>query len=104
MDSIRYVYYWLRPLNSYLIQMRNHLDISGIKFKLTGRPGVIKSNVRSFSKTYFYGNLLGVRHFNSKTLKMTSLSNPLLRGTIKSNIDYNYYTSKSNNGSITLKI
>ena len=104
MSNIRYVYYWLRPLNSYLIQMKNHLDINGIKFKLTGRPGVIKSNVRSFSKTYFYGNLLGARHFNSKTLKTISLSNPLLRGTIKSNIDYNYYTSKSNNGSITLKI
>ena len=103
-SSSRYVYYWLRPLNSYLIQMKNHLDISGIKFKLTGRPGIIKSNVRSFSKTYFYGNLLGARHFNSKTLKTSSLSNPLLRGTIKSNIDYNYYTSKSNNGSITLKI
>jgi hypothetical protein len=84
--------------------MKNHLDINGIKFQLTGRPGVIRSNVRSFNKTYFYGNLLGARHFNSKTLKTTSLSNSLLRGTIKSNIDYNYYTSKSNNGSITLKI
>ena len=103
-NSIRYVYYWLRPLNSYLISMKNHLDITGIKFKLTGRPGVIRSNVRSFSKTYFYGNLLGPRHFNSKTLKKISLTNPILRGTIKSNIDYNFYTSKSNNGSITLKI
>jgi hypothetical protein len=103
-NSIRYVYYWLRPLNSYLMYLKNHLDITGIKFKLTGRPGVIKSNVRSFSKTYFYGNLLGPRHFNSKILKTTSLMNPMLRGTIKSNIDYSYYTSKSNNGSITLKI
>ena len=103
-SSIRYVYYWLRPLNSYLMYIKNHLDISGIKFKLTGRPGVIRSNVRSFSKTYFYGNLLGPRHFNSKTLKTSSLSNPILRGTIKSNLDYNYCTSKSNNGSITLKI
>ena len=103
-NTLRYVYYWLRPLNSYISQIKNHLDISGIKFKLTGRPGVIKSNVRSFTKTYFYGNLLGPRHFNTKTLKTTSLSNPLLRGTIKSNVDYNYYTSKSNNGSITLKI
>jgi hypothetical protein len=104
LSNIRYVYYWLRPLNSYLIYVKNHLDISGIKFKLTGRPGVIRSNVRSFSKTYFYGNLLGPRHFNSKTLKKISLTNPLLRGTIKSNIDYDFYTSKSNNGSITLKI
>jgi len=104
MSNIYYVYYWLRPLNSYLMYIKNNLDISGIKFKLTGRPGIIKSNVRSFTKTYFYGNLLGPRHFNSKTLKTTSLSNPLLRGTIKSNIDYAYYTSKSNNGSITLKI
>jgi len=103
-NSIRYVYYWLRPLNTYLISMKNHLDITGIKFKLTGRPGVIRSNVRSFSKTYFYGNLLGPRHFNSKTLKRISLTNPVLRGTIKSNIDYSFYTSKSNNGSITLKI
>ena len=84
--------------------LKNHLDINGIKFKLTGRPGVIRSNVRSFSKTYFYGNLLGPRHFNTKTLKTTSLSNPILRGTTKSNIDYDYSTSKSNNGSITLKI
>lgn len=103
-NTIRYVYYWLRPLNSYLMYIKKDLDITGIKFKLTGRPGVIRSNVRSFSKMYFYGNLLGPRYFNSKTLKTTSLSNPLLRGTIKSNIDYNYYTSKSNNGSITLKI
>ena len=103
-SNVRYVYYWLRPLNSYLMYLKNHLDISGIKFKLTGRPGVIRSNVRSFSKTYFYGNLLGPRHFNSRTLKTTSLTNPILRGTIKSNIDYDYYTSKSNNGSITLKI
>ena len=35
--------------------LKNNLDFSGIKLKLTGRPGVIRSNVRSFSKTYFYG-------------------------------------------------
>jgi hypothetical protein len=104
LTNIRYVYYWLRPLNSYLMSIKNYLDIGGIKFKLTGRPGVIRSNVRSFTKTYFYGNLLGPRHFNSKTLKTSSLSNYILRGTIKSNIDYDFYTSKSNNGSITLKI
>ena len=100
----KYVKHWLRPLNTYIFNMKQGLDISGIRFRLGGRSAISSSNARRFKKFYFFGNLIGPRHYNKRTRKITNLTNPMLRNTIKSNIDYGYSTGINRNGCITLKV
>ena len=102
--SLIYVRYWLKPLSTYIFTMKQGIDITGIKFRLGGRTGVSASNARRFKKFYFFGNLIGPRHYNKRTRKITNLTNPILRNTIKSNIDYAYSVGVNRNGCITLKI
>ena len=99
-----YVRHWLKPLSTYIFTMKQGTDITGIKFRLGGRTGVSASNARRFKKFYFFGNLIGPRHYNKRTRKTTNLTNPILRNTIKSNIDYAYSVGVNRNGCITLKI
>jgi hypothetical protein len=99
-----YVRYWLKPLNTYIFTMKQGIDITGIKFRLGGRTGVSASNARRFKKFYFFGNLIGPRHFNKRTRKITNLTNPILRNTVRSNIDYAYNVGINKNGCITLKV
>jgi hypothetical protein len=84
--------------------MKQGLDISGVRFRLGGRSAISTSNARRFKKFYFFGNLIGPIHYNKRTRKITSLTNPMLRNTIKSNIDYGYSTGINRNGCITLKV
>ena len=84
--------------------MKQGIDITGIKFRLGGRIGISASNARRFKKFYFFGNLIGPRHYNKRTRKTTNLTNPILRNTIKSNIDYAYSVGVNRNGCITLKV
>jgi hypothetical protein len=100
----KYVKHWLKPLNTYIFNMKQGLDISGVRFRLGGRSAISSSNARRFKKFYFFGNLIGPRHYNKRTRKITSLTNPMLRNTIKSNIDYGYSTGINRNGCITLKV
>ena len=100
----KYVKHWLRPLNTYIFNMKQGLDISGVRFRLGGRSAISSSNARRFKKFYFFGNLIGPRHYNKRVRKITSLTNPMLRNTIKSNIDYGYSTGVNRNGCITLKV
>jgi hypothetical protein len=100
----KYVKHWLRPLNTYIFSMKQGLDISGVKFRLGGRSAISTSNARRFKKYYFFGNLIGPRHYNKRTRKNTSLTNPVLRNTIKCNIDYGFSKGINRNGCITLKV
>lgn len=100
----KYVKHWLRPLNTYIFSMKQGLDISGVRFRLGGRSAISTSNARRFKKFYFFGNLIGPRHYNKRTRKITSLTNPVLRNTIKCNIDYGYSIGVNRNGCITLKV
>jgi hypothetical protein len=84
--------------------MKQGIDITGIKFRLGGRTGVSASNARRFKKLYFFGNLIGPRHYNKRTRKITNLTNPIIRNTIKLNIDYAYSVGVNRNGCITLKV
>jgi hypothetical protein len=84
--------------------VKRYLDISGIKFRLTGRLGIKRSNLRSFSKTLIYGNLFGPNYSSSKLKKNISISIPFLRGTVRSTIDYALKVTTGINGSISLKI
>lgn len=104
LDSKIYVRYWLKPLNTYIFTLKQGIDITGIRFRLGGRTGISASNARRFKKFYFFGNLVGARHYNKRRRKTTSLTNPVLRNTIKSNIDYGYSVGVNRNGCITLKI
>lgn len=100
----KYVKHWLRPLNTYIFSMKQGLDISGVRFRLGGRSAISTSNARRFKKYYFFGNLIGPRHYNKRTRKNTSLTNPVLRNTIKCNIDYGFSKGINRNGCITLKV
>jgi len=94
----------MRPLKHYLLKLNRNLDISGIKFRITGRAGIRRNNLRSLYKTKFYGNLMGPQHFTAKMIKPKTLSLPRLRGYLRSNIDYASSVSKSKNGSISFKV
>ena len=99
-----YSRHWLRPLNTYIFNIKQGLDISGIRFRLSGRSAISASNARRFKKFYFFGNLIGPRHYNKRIRKNTSLTNPVLRNTIKCNIDYSSSIGVNRNGCITLKV
>jgi hypothetical protein len=84
--------------------MKQGLDISGVRFRLGGRTAISTSNARRFKKYYFFGNLIGPRHYNKRIRKNTSLTNTVLRNTIKCNIDYGFSKGINRNGCITLKV
>jgi hypothetical protein len=72
------------------MQLRRSIDISGVKFKLSGRSGIRRNNMRKFKKTKYFGNLIGPIHSSMRVKRNISLYNPQLIGHIKSNIDYSY--------------
>jgi hypothetical protein len=99
-----YIYYWIRPLKNYIMQLRRSIDISGVKFKLSGRSGIRRNNMRKFKKTKYFGNLIGPIHSSMRVKRNISLYNPQLIGHIKSNIDYSYSWGITRNGCLSLKI
>jgi hypothetical protein len=103
-SKYNYTYYWIKPLKNYIMQMRRNLDISGIKFRLGGRSGIKRSNMRRFKKIKYFGNLMGPVHSSMKIRKNVSLYNPQIIGHIKSNIDYSYGWGITKNGCLSLKI
>lgn len=103
-SRLQYSYYLLKPLKNYLISIRRYLDISGIKFLMSGRTGIKRNNLRSVHNTRLYGNLIGPRYTSQKIIKDKTMYIPHIKGYIKSNIDYTKAISKSKNGSISLKI
>jgi hypothetical protein len=103
-DLESYVRLWLGPLNNYIKNLKTGTDIKGLKFRLAGRTGMSASNSRSYQKYYLFGNLIGSQHNNKRTRKITSLSNPMLRNTIKSNIDYANSVGINRNGCLSLKV
>ena len=103
-NNLQFVYYWLRPLKNYILKLNRSFDISGIKFRIKGRAGIRRNNLRSTYKTKFYGSFLGPTHSTIKLLKAKTISTPRLRGYLKSNIDYAIKVSKSQNGAISFKV
>ena len=103
-NKIEFIYYWLRPLKHYLLELNRSFDISGIRMRITGRAGIRRNNLRSIYKTRFYGSFLGPRHSSIKLLKAKTISAPRIRGYLRSNIDYAFKVSKSKNGSISFKV
>jgi hypothetical protein len=101
---IQYIYYWLRPLKTYLLRLKQYTDISGIKFSISGRTGTTRSNIRALYKTRFYGNLLGPNIHSFKSSNKQTMFIPYLRGHLKSHFDYAKSVSTSNNGSLTFKV
>ena len=104
LSRLNYTYYWVKPLKNYIIQLRRNLDISGIKFRLAGRSGIRRSNMRKFKRTKYFGNLMGPVHTNMIIKRNISLYNAQLTGKIKSNIDYSYGWGITRNGCLSLKI
>jgi hypothetical protein len=105
-NNLEFVYYWLRPLKNYILKLNQSFDISGIKFRISGRGGIRRNNLRSTYKNISYGSFLGPRHTTTKfnLPKTITISTPKIRGYLKTHIDYGLKTSKSMNGSLTLKI
>ena len=103
-NKVQFVYYWLRPLKHYIRKLTRNTDISGIKFRIAGRPGIRRNNLRSLYKNKFFGNFLGPYFKTREMLKRKSISTPRLRGYVKSNIDYALSISNTKNGSISLKV
>lgn len=103
-SKLNYTYYWVRPLKNYIMQMRRNLDISGIKFRLGGRSGIRRTNMRKFKKIKYFGNLMGPVHSSMKVKKNISLYNPQILGHIRSNIDYSCAWGITRNGCLSLKI
>jgi hypothetical protein len=95
---------WLKPINSYLLNLKNYSDISGIKLIIAGRAGITNNNLRARFKTHIYGNMIGPRYIITKLNKSKTNSNLHLRGCIKSHIDYSWTFSKTINGSISFKV
>ena len=103
-DIESYIRLWLGPLNNYIKNLKTGTDIRGLRLRLAGRTGMSASNSRSYKKYYLFGNLIGAQHNNKRTRKITSLSNPMLRNTIKSNIDYANSVGINRNGCLSLKV
>lgn len=103
-DKYEYAYYWLLPLKNYIMELTKNTDITGIKFKLSGRPSWKRSNNRKVRNTYDHGNRLTPRHLNPKTYKYFSLYTPRLRGYLKSHTESSMSISKSRNGSVSVKV
>ena len=97
-------FYWLRPLKHYIRKLTRKFDITGVKFKMTGRAGIRRNNLRSMHKASFYGSFISPYHYTVKLLKPQSISLPRTRGYLRSNIDYAFGVSKSKNGSISFKV
>jgi len=103
-NKVQFVYYWLRPLKHYIRRLTRNSDISGIKFRIAGRLGIRRNNLRSLYKNRFFGNFLGPYFKTREMLKLKSISTPRLRGYVKSNIDYALSISNTKNGSISFKV
>jgi len=97
-------YYWLLPLRNYIMRLTKNTDITGIKFKLSGRPSWKRSNNRKVNKIYDHGNRLTPSHLNPKTYESYTLYTPRLRGYLKSHTESSISISKSRNGSVSLKV
>jgi hypothetical protein len=104
MSVLNFTYFWLRPLNYYFMSLKRYLDITGIKFVLSGKAGNKSNNTRSFYRTKRYGNLIGPWYTGLKTFRKNTEPTSYLRGEIMSHLDYTNEFSKSRNGAISLKI
>jgi len=79
-------------------------DITGIKFKVSGRPSFKRSNNRKVNNIYNHGNRLVPKHYSRILDKTISLPIPRLRGYLKPHIESSISISKSRNGSVSLKV
>jgi len=96
--------YWLRPLNHYLISLRNRSDVSGIRFKLAGKLRHARSNDRSAYRHIFSGYFFGPRHTHPFMPKKIPLNVYHIRGRMKSYIDYARSDSVTDGGAVSLKV
>jgi hypothetical protein len=96
--------YWLKPFNDYLIDLRSHSDISGIRFKLAGKVRHARSNARSTYKDIYSGNFFGPRHTHPLFHKKIPLNVQHIRGRMKSYIDYARSDAWTDGGAVSLKI
>jgi hypothetical protein len=80
------------------------MDISGVKFRMTGRIGTKRNNLRSLYKSSIYGNFFGPFIYTAPMLRPKTLPLQFSRGQIKSNIDYSYSVSKTRNGAVSFKV
>jgi len=99
-----FVYFWLLPFRNYLMKLTRTTDITGVKFKISGRPSFKRSNNRKVNNIYNYGNRLVPKHYSRILDKSISLPIPRLRGYLKSQIESSISISKSRNGSVSLKV
>jgi len=104
LSSVEFAYWWLRPLNTYFLTIRKYLDITGVRFTLSGKAGDKSNNARSFYRTRYYGNFIGPWYTGLKTFKHKTEPMSLLRGETRSHIDYTSQYSKNQNGAISLKV
>jgi hypothetical protein len=103
-NSTQLVYFWLRPLKHYIKKVLSNVDISGVKFRMTGRVGTKRNNLRSLYKTSIYGNFFGPFNYTANMYKPKTLPIQFIRGHIKSNIDFSYSVSKTKNGAVSFKV
>jgi len=103
-SNLQFMFYWLRPLKTYINTLNKSFDISGLKLRLSGRSGTRRNNLRSTYKNRIYGNLIGPIHYNKKTKKYITIPSQKIRGYLKSNIDFALKVSKSKNGALSLKV
>lgn len=103
-NKYKLMYYWLLPLKTYIMDIMKSTDITGMKWKLSGRPTWRRSNDRKVNKIFNYGNRLIPQHMNPKTYEKFSLFTPRLRGYLRSHIESSTSVSKSRNGAVSLKV
>lgn len=103
-NSTQLVYFWLRPLKQYIKRSLTNVDISGVKFRMTGRIGTKRNNLRSLYKTNLYGNFIGPYIFAGRMLRAKTLPLLYIRGQMKSNVDFSYSVSKTKNGAVSFKV
>jgi hypothetical protein len=103
-SRLNYAYYWLMPLNSYLLNIKQRLDITGFRFRLSGRASLRRSNQRRIYITRTYGNFMGPTYKIEDKKNRVSIPTPRIRGYVKYNIDYSLDISKTRNGSISFKV
>jgi hypothetical protein len=87
----------------YLSIIKN-TDISGIKFRVKGRPHFSRSIQRSYYRSSVFGDLGLPGYYSKRLLKPVAPFIPLYRGCIKANVDSNSRVIITRNGTMSIKI
>lgn len=99
-----YFYYWLLPLRRYIMNLTRATDITGLKFKVTGRPSWKRNNNRKVNTIFDYGNRSTSLYYNTKLFKYIPVAVPRIRGYLKAQTQFGSSISKSKNGTVSVKI